>query len=165
MKHLKTLSFTLLALITISASCHKNEYPESGPNDSYFRCKIDGRLYIPNSCANCITCTIYKNSIFLLGGNAGYEALALGIIDKPEILKKSYYLYSNIANGGTYKNVTNTDDRYDTDSSHTGHLEITSLDKTNRIIKGIFYFKAYNSYRDDSVNITDGKFRLKYTTN
>ncbi len=64
-----------------------------------------------------------------------------------------------------YYNSTLVNDIFETDSAHVGFLKIDNLDKVQRIIKGTFYFKAYNSYRNDSVNVTDGKFRLKYTTN
>ena len=165
MKRLKTISFALIALITISASCHKNEYPEPGSNDFYFRCKIDGRLYIPNSCANCITCAILGDTTFLLGGNAGYESILIGIINltnKP-IETTIYKLNNNPRQKASYDNSTLVADIYETDSTKKGEIQILILDKTKRIIQGTFYFKAYNPYRNDSVSVTDGKFRLKYT--
>ncbi len=165
MKHSKILTLFIIALVTLAASCKKTTDP--GPDDFYFQCKIDGSSYIPNSCANCITCSILGDTTFLLGGNAEYEALLIGVIklDHSQIAILNYVLNANLQQKATYKNSTVTTDRFDTDATHTGLLEIISLDKTNRIIKGNFYFKAYNSYRNDSVNVTDGKFRLKYTTN
>ena len=53
-------------------------------------------------------------------------------------------------------------DIYKTDSRHTGELQITTLDKTNKIIQGTFCFKAYKALRNDSVSVTDGTFRLHY---
>ena len=163
MKQLKILSLSIIALITIAASCKKT--PDPSPDDFYFKCKINGQIYIPNTCANCITCTIYKDTTFLLGGNAGYEAIAIGVINKPEIIQKTYILNSNIANGGTYKNSTTTNDRFDTDATRTGQLVITLIDKSNRIVTGTFYFQAYNPIQNKTVNVTEGEFRLKYTTN
>lgn len=167
MKHLKALSFALIALITIAASCHKNEYPEPGPDDFYFRCKIDGRLYIPNSCANCSTPKLLGDTNLLLNGNAGFESILIAIINfKNEPLKIGLYnLNNNSQRMGSYDNSSLVIDIYETNSTHLGLLNITTLDKTKRIIQGTFYFKAYNAYRNDSVNVTDGKFRLKYTTN
>ncbi len=165
MKHLKALYFVLIALITIAASCHKNEYPEPGPDDFYFRCNIDGRTYIPNSCANCMSGKLLGDTTFLVNGNAGFESIAIGIIDitGSPIKISRYLLNQNPRFGADYKNSTILIDQYNTDSTHTGFLEITNLNKIDRIIQGTFYFKAYNSYRNDSVNVTDGKFRLKYT--
>ena len=163
MNHLKLFTLLILATIAIAASCNKT--PTPAPDDFYFRCKINGQTYIPNSCANCITCTIYKDTTFLLGGNAGFEAIAIGVINKPEIIAKAYILNSNIANGGTYKNSTTTTDRFDTDATRVGQLIITSIDKVNRIIIGTFYFQAYNPVQNKTVDVTEGEFRLKYTTN
>lgn len=163
MKHLKIISFALIALITVAASCKKNEYPEPGPNDFYFRCKIDGRLYIPNSCANCMVGKILRDTVYLMNGNSGFESVLIGINDGEIFGKKNYLLNDKIGRQGGYDNSSIVEDIYKTDSSHVGQLEITSLDKTKRIIQGTFYFKAYNNYRNDSVSVTDGKFRLKYT--
>ena len=162
---MKTLLLILGALFFtfIFAACRKTTPP--GPDDFYFRCKIDGRLYIPNSCANCITCTILGDTTFLLGGNAGYESVTMGIIklDNNPITTTIYSLNNNLQQNGFYDNSTLVVDIFKTDILHTGQLQITALDKTKRIIQGTFYFKAYNAYRNDSVNVTDGKFRLKYT--
>ena len=165
MKHLKALYFVLIALITIAASCHKNEYPEPGPDDFYFRCNIDGRLYIPNSCANCMSGKLLGDTTFLANGNAQYEALEFGIINKSgqDITVSLYILAENPRYSGSYKFSPIYNDAFKTDSNHKGVVTIASLDKTKRIIQGTFYFKAYNAYRNDSVNVTDGKFRLKYT--
>jgi hypothetical protein len=162
---MKKLLFILPALFftLIFATCKKNPTPDN--NYPYFQCKINGKTYIPNNCANCLTCTIYQDTIFLLGANAGFEALTIGINDNTEIKATSYILNEIIGRQGTYKNSTLTNDRYFTDETHTGQLTITTLDKTNKTISGTFYFKAYNAYRNDSVSVTDGKFQLNYTTN
>ncbi len=161
MKHLKIFSLIVISLIATAASCKKNIDPNS--DDFYFSCKIDGRLYLPNSCANCTAPKLLGDTMLLINGNAGFETILLGITNKPEVIENTYLLNSNIVNGGTYKNSTLSNDRFDTDSLHIGQLQIISLNKTKRIIQGTFRFKAYNSYRNDSVSITDGRFRLKYT--
>lgn len=107
------------------------------------------------------------DTTLLINGNAGFESVAIGIINvtgKP-IQVTTYTLNDNPRSGGDYKNSTVPIDIFNTDKNHTGQLQITTLDKTKRIIQGAFYFKAYNAYRDDSVYITGGKFRLNYTTN
>lgn len=159
----KLFILTALFFSLIFATCEKNPIPD--PNGLYFRCKINGKLYIPNSCANCITSTILKDTIFILGGNSGYETLGIGINDNTQIKVTTYILSDFIGRQGDYKNSTLTNDRYFTDANHTGQLQITTLDKTNKIIEGTFYFKAYNPYRNDSISVTDGVFRLKYTIN
>jgi hypothetical protein len=155
---LPALFFTL-----IFATCKKNPTPDN--NYPYFQCKMNGQKYIPNNCANCLTCTIYQDTIFILGANAGFETVGIGINDHTGIKITTYILNDVIGSRGDYKNSTLTNDRYFTDATHTGKLTVDILDKTKRTIQGTFYFKAYNAYRNDSVSITDGKFRLNYTTN
>lgn len=144
----------------IFATCRKNPTPTY---DFYFQCKINGQTYIPGL-GNGLTCELLADTTLLLGGNLGYQALGIGINDTTQIKVTTYILNEIIGRRGDYKNSTLTNDRYFTDETHTGQLHITTLDKTNKIIQGTFYFKAYNSYRNDSISITDGKFRLHYIT-
>jgi hypothetical protein len=159
MKHLKIITLLIIAVTTISASCKKTKDP--GPNSFYFQCKINGQPYIPDL-GNGLTCELLADTTLLLGGNIGFQALTTGINDHSKIHEYTYTLNDSIGQQGTYKNSTMTNDRYFTDSIHTGQLTIILIDKTNKIIQGTFFFKAYNAYRDDSVSITDGKFRLHY---
>ena len=107
------------------------------------------------------------DTTFLINGNAGFASIAIGVINVTglQITTTTYILNDNPRYGGDYKNSTITDDIFNTDANHIGELKITSLDNAKRIIIGTFYFKAYNAYRNDSVSITDGKFRLQYSTN
>lgn len=151
----------------IFATCNKPQDTVPDPNSFYFRCKINGQTYIPNSCANCITCSILGDTTFLLGGNAGFEAVFIGVINTTgvQIISTAYVLNDNPRYGATYKNSTTTNDRFDTDATRTGQLVITSLDKSNRIVTGTFYFQAYNPVQNKTVDVTEGIFRLRYTTN
>ncbi|MBC7413096.1 MAG: hypothetical protein H7331_11670 [Bacteroidia bacterium] len=153
-----TIALTAIAIFFIC--CNKEHLPEY-----YYQCNVDGQVYKPNSCANCLTCTIYRDTIFLLGANRGFEALAIGIIDRNSVTATSYILNSGYANGGTYKNSTTVTDRFDTDSIRTGILNIIQVDKTNKIVEGTFSFSAYNPVQNKIITVTDGKFRLHYTTN
>lgn len=157
---LPALLFTL-----IFATCKKD--PKPGKDDFYFQCKINGKTYIPNSCANCVTCAILGDTTFLLGGNAGFEALDIGVIklDKISITETTYILNNNPQQNGTYDISPLVNDIYKTDSIRKGKLQIMTIDKSNKIVSGTFYFEAYNAYRNDSVSVTAGKFRWKYTTN
>jgi hypothetical protein len=130
----------------------------------YFKCKVDGKEYVPNSCANCLVAKILKDTTFILGANKGYETLGIGINDNSQIKVTSYNLNGVIGRMGDYKFSTSTNDRFFTDTTHLGVLTINSLDKTNRMIEGTFYFKAYNSLTNTEVNITEGSFRLNYKT-
>ena len=105
------------------------------------------------------------DTVLLLEANRGFEALGMGIIklDRIPITQSTHILDGVPQHSADYKFSTTTYDIYRTDSTHTGELFIEALDKPSKIIKGRFYFKAYNAYRNDSVNVTHGMFRLKYT--
>ena len=154
----KYIVFFLFAPFFICSKCNK----EDALPEYYFRCKIDGQDYRPNSCANCMRAQILGDTVFLTNGNAGFETVLVGVTKKPAFIVGNYILNSP-SSGGAYKFSTTTDDRFDTDSLHIGELKVTYLDKPNKIISGTFYFQAYNPVQDKTVNITDGKFRLKYT--
>ena len=160
----KFLLISSLFFITLTANKCKKEpaFP-----DFYFRCKVDGQDYRPNGCANCLTCTILGDTTFLLGANRGYEVVGIGIIklDHSLISAISYNLDQNPQQRAFYKNSTTVTDRYDTDSMHVGSLQILSLDKSTKIISGIFSFQAYNPIQNKTVSVTEGKFRLQYTIN
>ncbi len=164
MKAIKSLPqkkwFFIIALIPcfLFSKCKKDEVlPEY-----YLRCKVNGLDFQPNGCTNCTQCSLMGDTTLILGGNRDYETLGTLIKDLT-IIKVGNYPLSHL-NGrmADYKNSTLPVDRFFTDSTHTGILYITLLDKTNKIIQGTFNFKAFNAYRNDSVTISDGKFRLKY---
>ncbi|TAG10092.1 MAG: hypothetical protein EAZ35_06190 [Sphingobacteriia bacterium] len=144
----------------LTIGCNKQKLP-----DFYYKCKIDGQEYKPNNCANCLTCTIYRDTIFLLGANRGYESVNIGINDRSAISVKNYILNNIIGKQAGYDNSSLVNDIYKTDSTYTGTLNIIALDRVNKIIEGNFSFTAYNLVQQKKVVVSDGKFRLKYTTN
>jgi len=110
-----------------------------------------------------MTAQILGDTVIMLQANRGFEALTIGVIHKPSIQATSYLLNGEIGSRGTYKYSTTVNDRYFTNTTHIGVLLINSINRENKIVLGTFYYKAYNSYSNDSIHITDGKFRLKYT--
>lgn len=128
----------------------------------YLRCKVNGLDYRPNGCTNCTQCDFLGDTTLIIGGNRDYETLGIGIKENIGIHSGSFFLNHFVGKRGDYKNGTLTNDRYFTDSLRTGQLNIDLIDKSNKIISGTFYFKAYNNLRNDSVSISEGKFRLKY---
>ncbi len=160
MKIIKTL-FILFALCCVFATCKKEDNPVT--ENLYFKCKLNGQDYIPSNCANCLQCEILHDTTFILGGNTGFQTLGIGINDGQGIKVISYTLNEVIGRRGDYKSSTIANDRYFTDASHVGLLTISSLDKTKKIITGTFSFTAYNAIQNNTVNITEGSFRLKYT--
>ncbi|MBY0482733.1 MAG: hypothetical protein K2Q21_15370 [Chitinophagaceae bacterium] len=163
MKKLILPLLTIILFTTIScSSCKKEILPEF-----YFHCNVNGQEYIPNNCANCRVAKLLGDTTFLINGNRGFETISIGIIklDRININIDTYGLDGRLNQNGIYKNSTTVSDKYITDSTHTGNLTILSLDKTNKIISGTFSFNGYNSVQNNSVSITEGVFRLEYTTN
>lgn len=148
----------------IFATCYKSDTTPN-PNSFYFQAKINGQIYTPNGCTNCLTCLILRDTILILGGNNGFQTLGFEIHDTNKIHSTTYNLSEMFGKVGDYKNGTDPSDRYFTDYNHKGILQITELDKTNKMIKGLFHFSAFNTLRNDSVTVTDGQFRLRYSIN
>ena len=155
--------FFIIALLPcfLFSKCKKDEVlPEY-----YIRCKIDGLNYLPNNCANCMRGQILRDTVFLMNANADYQTVGIGFYDGEKIGIKTYNLNGKTTGSAVYKNSTTTNDIFKTDSVRIGKLTVSVLDKTNKIIQGTFYFQAFNSLQNKTVTITEGKFRLKYTTN
>ena len=157
---MKSLLFILLTIVLLSSNCKKDHLPTF-----YFQCKVDGVLYQPDNCTNCNTKEMYGDSLLSLGANRGNEALGLAIL-KHSISIGAYSLgKAIIENKGTalYDNtIGNPSDIFRTDSIRTGVVNITELDRTNKIIVGTFSFDAYNIPQNKIVKVTEGKFRLNY---
>ena len=159
---MKLLLCCLFSFALLNSSCKKDRLPTF-----YFQCKVDGVLYEPDNCANCKTKEMVGDSLFSLGANRGYEALGFAIL-KHNISIGTYSLGKAIKeNKGTalYDNtIGNPSDIFRTDSIRIGVINITELDRTNKIIEGTFNFDAFNIPQNKIVRVTDGKFRLNYTT-
>ena len=150
----------LSSLFMFATSCKKEHLPEY-----YFKCKVNGQEYRPNNCANCTQAKILQDTILIIGGNRGFETLGIGINDGRGIKVGNYLLNENLGRKGDYKFSTTPNDRYYTDSLHTGLLSISMLDSQKKIIVGTFLFQAYNPLQDKKVWVSEGKFRLQYKTN
>lgn len=156
----RCLALFILSPCLIFSKCNK----EDALPEFYFRCTIDGEPYRPNSCSNCMRAQLLGDTVLMLNGNADLQSVAIGVINKPRFILDRYVL-DRIGSGGSYKFSTTSDDVFRTDSQRTGELVIITLDRTNGIVSGTFNFKAYNPVQDKITNITDGKFRLEYSTN
>ncbi len=99
---------------------------------------MNGQEYVPDNCANCRTADLIGDTTFILGGNRGIEAIAIGVKDldgiSTEIFLLNHLNLKNKGGGALYKNTTSTMDQFKTDSLRTGQLAITTFDKTNKII-------------------------------
>ena len=105
---------------------------------------------------------ILRDTVYLMNANAGFQTVGMGLYDGNGVGAKTYLLNGKPNGSADYKYSTTTNDIYKTDSTHTGELKITFIDKINKIVAGTFYFQAYNPVQSKTVNITNGEFRLKY---
>ena len=160
LNNMKILLFWLFSFALIIISCKKDPLPTF-----YFQCKVNGVLYEPDNCANCNAKELIGDTVLLLGANRGNEALSIAIL-KHNIAIGNYKLSNALTeNSGSafYDNtIGNPSDIFRTDSLRSGSINITELDKTNKIIVGSFAFDAFNISQNKIVKIAQGKFRLKY---
>lgn len=150
----------IVFILVASLSCNKEKLPAF-----YFQCKVDGVLYEPDNCANCNSKELLGDTVLILGANKGSNALSIAIL-RHSIIIGNYNLINVLTEnkGSAYYDNTigNPTDIFRTDSLRTGVLNITELDKVNKIIVGTFYFDAYNIPQNKIVRVTDGRFRLNY---
>jgi hypothetical protein len=159
MRKISSLPVLMVLLCMLTAfNCRKHPIDP----EFYYRCLVDGQLYIPNACANCNSCEFLGDTAFILGANRGFEALIIGIHGSEAITAKTYVLDNATSRRASYDNTTEVNDIFVTNSENTGELIINSLDKTKNIVEGTFYFRAYNPARDTVVHVTQGKFRLEF---
>jgi hypothetical protein len=113
----------------------------------------DGVIWVPKGAINVpkFEISYYQGDLYLRAYNVDSEDFALDI---------------KISGTGTYPIVPDSIGtnaafgRYEIDEMHTGELIITKLDTVQRIISGTFYFDAV--YRNDVVQITEGRFDFQY---
>lgn len=149
-----------LSMFFLFATCKKD--PPYDPNGYYIRCKVNGQLYLPENCANCMTCDLIGDTLLLIGANRGFETLVIGVRDSLSVHIGHFPLNNSYNHNAYYKNSPITYDIFRTDSFHTGQINILKLDKGLRIVEGNFEFMPYNNYRNSTVSITEGIFRLKF---
>ena len=160
---MKQITIYLLAIAAITLSC--NSCKKETTPEFYYKCKLNGQDYTYYSCPNCLYCNILGDTDLTISASASNESIACWHNDNNGIKLGKYDLISKGNPGGGYANQPYISNYYYTDSINNGKLEITELDKVNRIVAGTFYFNAYCAKYDSTVHITEGKFRLKYTIN
>lgn len=182
-KSLKSLSlfFLLSFLFFTNMQCKKDKLPidklpaatQTGANT--FGCLVDGeavtptRRYIYNNNFNYGYDPTYGLSIEVVNeDNQDYSSqveVKLRIANLAE--GKTYLLtdYDIAGKGGAQYNryfKTGKSEFYVTSSQTSGLLTIIKLDPARKIISGTFSFKATNTTKANTVNVTDGSFDLTF---
>lgn len=164
MKYLLSVFLTIL-LFTIVAC--KKKYTET----YYFNCKINGQYFEPEKQGGLgeyplTAILLYNDTDLRISADKGIQNVYIGIKDTLVVKTKEYLLSNNAMYYSRALYSSNlSGNHYETDSVYTGKTNITKLDKTNMTVEGTFSFTAYNPVLLDTVIITDGNFKLKYSLN
>lgn len=89
----------------------------------------------------------------------------LGITDSLKFMKAPFDLIiSKNSLGGLSFSTENYCDLLHVDENiyQTGKIRITRLDRTNKIVSGLFYGSLFNRDCGDTINISEGRFDIKY---
>ena len=163
---MKKITLFTIGMILLSIVACKKEPVET----YYFNCKIDGQYFEPENQGGLgeypITAKLLYDGIDLrIDVYKNLQNVFIAVRDSAKVKPQTYQLtntpYRPVA---IYDNNLSGND-YRTDSTFTGFVNINLLDKANMIIEGTFSFTAYNTALNDTVSITEGKFKLKYTLN
>ena len=175
MKKLKYV-FYGLGLLLLATNCTKKDplpnTTQQGLNT--FGCKIDGVAWIPTGTSGPggtkpTRASLQQDGSFgLFAGSPEYlldlVIPGIGRTNKGEYtlnnLEGYGYLYDKKNYG--YLNDKKVEFSYLTDRFNIGKVTILFADTTRRIISGTFYFKAKDRNSDKVIDITDGRFDLKY---
>ena len=158
-----TTSLLLALYCLFYTSCNKNKNTDT----AYFSCYIDGQYWEPEKRASLgeysLTAMLQSNSrSLMISAYKNLEEVFIDIFDSSKISIKTYPLnnYWDIGSRATYS-TTLTGIGFKTAPDLPASVTIEEMDETT--IKGTFYFKGYDSLKNKTVNITNGKFKLKYT--
>lgn len=127
MNHLKIFLFLLVRVVISCIKLKKDE--EFELDDFYFRCKIDGRTYVPNSWANCLTFMIIEDTSLIASANRGFETIRFGINDSTDIHVWNYTLMNIGGMRVRIKIVLPLLINYRTQNFNPGILLITEMTK------------------------------------
>jgi hypothetical protein len=175
--------FGVLAVLILSA-CNKDvsELPaatQTGANA--FGAKVNGEFWVPQGFGVVPTAPILEARYVPASTGRTVVINARNFGKSPTETEFEIYLY-NVTGPGTYFLNANTGkypnqsasygyyierrmtpkNEWITTTQHTGRVDITMFDTTNKIISGTFEFNAINMYNDPKpLTVTEGRFDVK----
>ena len=153
---------SLSLLIFLLFGCSKDKICR----DESFCVQVNSKLWWPSSGGDfkAQPLTIHlidSNNQFWIGAYSGSSSLLVGVIDKVNGIKVGNYVLGGQACClGTY--AVDSASEYRTDSTYSGLLSITRIDRINKTIAGTFYFKAHNAVTGEIVDVSNGMFNARY---
>ncbi len=178
MKHIKHSVTTLMLLLLLTNSqCKKhNEEPQLPPLTTTgamtFGCKINGKVFVPKDGRGKpgLICQ-YVN---LGTGEGGGWYLNIPATDwKPNppegvnietdsLLVEEGRSYEFKQTKGSPQAFYDKGEVFPAVNNNSGKLKITRFDQTNRIVSGTFFFTGTNAFTGEKVEVTDGRFDIRY---
>ncbi|QLH47961.1 MAG: hypothetical protein HWD58_21605 [Bacteroidota bacterium] len=154
-------SFVMFSIL----SCHQNS---NFIQSTYLSCYIDGKYFEPDKGGGLgeypLTAKLQSNETLLtIRASREVQNVILAVYDTTGV-KVLTYQFTNTpyTPQAIYDNNLSVDN-YKTDSTNTGIVNIVKIDKENLEVEGTFSFTAYNSVINDTIHVTNGKFKLNYT--
>ena len=181
MNIIKALLFVVLFLFSVS-SCKKEEKvmpPLTFTGENTFGCYINGKLFVPErevdfsgSCggAGGEYYLVYHDSTFkslnINGGNCTEDRaiqIRLNAFDIRKGVFSITYSLNQFPAPGTSRAYYRVNSKFFvTDSIRTGTCELLKFDTINNIASGTFAFEAYNVKDSSIIQVTDGRFDIKF---
>jgi Family of unknown function (DUF6252) len=186
MKLLKiSIAFAIVFVLFTSIKCKKNKTqeaelpPETTTGAMTFGCKVNGKVFVPKDGRG-------KPGLFVqyvnLGAGVGggwflnipatnWESTEIPTLqigtDSLLITENSTYQFKINNNnqsikGTAFAKYASGSSGYIKLNSDVGDLIITRFDQVNRILSGRFYFIATNTSNGEKINITEGRFDIRY---
>ncbi|WP_017256997.1 DUF6252 family protein [Pedobacter arcticus] len=154
------------AVILLTVSCKKDDLPKATQEGkNIMAAKVNGKTWVKTACWSCIE-----------GGSglrANYANNILNIVAQQEkdSAKSSIEFLFSVDSPGRYLSTSGFNEinylskagYYETTANTIGEINITKIDKTNKIISGTFSFTAENKDNpNDIITVTDGRFDVTY---
>ena len=176
---MKALLYSLLLFTLLSSSnCKKSSTtedqlpPETTTGAMTFGCKVDGKVFVPkdgNGKPGLYVQYVYLGNVPDGGWHLNIPAIDYQSNERTNVNistdslllgENKYYEIKNLT-GYTQAFYSSTGDIYRKLDVDSGNLFIKKHDLVNHILSGTFFFTATNS-GGTKVNITDGRFDIKY---
>jgi hypothetical protein len=166
MKKIKQLIYAAALLCSMAGCTKKDPLPDATQQGlNTFGCNIDGVAWIPTGTSGPggtkpSRAALKQDGSFEISAVSPQYLCLINIVGSI-ITNVENYSLSNIPNSYGYFYNKETDNDFLTDKLHLGRVTV-KIDSTNRIVSGTFSFQAKDIKSDKLVNITDGRFDLKY---
>ncbi len=178
MKNIKLLLAAVSVITVFSFSqCKKNKTeepqlpPETTTGAMTFGCKVNGKIFVPKDGRE--KPGLYVQYVNLGAGVGGGWFLNIPATNWVPSTPEGVNIETDsllVSEGMTYafKNQKGSPRAfYDIGASYValdndGFLKITKFDQSNRILSGTFSFIGTNTANGEKLNITDGRFDIRY---